>query len=157
MITPFFGWGNRHWVRELGLGTATGDFNEAYHFWYWSFGGMFQYAPSDRLVVTLDAAVGKTASPYITVSEASGVPPGFCAACLSGARLGERPIQRYGVDFDCKVWKGLHTFAGGNLEYFKFGKSAPSISGAFEPFSRTSVFEWTLGARLSFNGWRSAD
>ncbi len=152
MLTPFFGSGNRHWVRELGLGT-TGDFNEAYNFWYWAFGGMVQYSPSDRVVMTLDASFGKTAHPTITVSE--NVAPGFCAACLFGAGLGEKPIQRYGLDFDCRVWKGLHTFAGGNLEYYKFGASAPSISGAFEPFSRTSVFEWTTGARLSFSGWNS--
>src|SRR5581483_2710963 len=87
MITPYLGVGGRHWVRELGPGTA-GEFVESYDHKFVSLGAMTQYSPSDRWVITGDAQIGRTISPSINTSDGS----------LSDAALGVAPILRLGLE-----------------------------------------------------------
>lgn len=148
MITPYLGYGRRYWVRELGLGTL-GDYNESYSFWYHALGAMVQASPCRGLVLTAEGSIGRTDDPKITVTLPN--------TGLQGAALGQAVIKKAGAEADYRLTRLLHVFAGFDYMLYNFGQSAVTRQGFFEPFSRTELYEFSLGARVSFSGWHPAE
>lgn len=140
MLTPYFIGGKRYWVREVGVGTA-GDFVESYNFLYFGAGSLIQYNPWDRWVFTGDVAIGRTIDAWINV------PP----AGLFHTPLGTAPILKLGGEVDYQAARFLHLFAGLDYTYFTFGQSSVQFGSVLEPFSRTQVYNLTLGLRLAFD------
>ncbi|MCX5789760.1 MAG: hypothetical protein NTX64_14845 [Elusimicrobia bacterium] len=144
MLTPFAAGGRRYWMRELGVGTP-GDYVESYSFYYYSLGAMAQFSPFGGLTLTADGALGKTDAAWINVSDPYPM--------LRHEGLGSRLIQRYSAEADYRVHGRVHVFAGADYEYFTFGQTAVSPTGYFEPFSKTRVFNYNAGVRISFDDW----
>lgn len=145
MLTPYGTFGGRHWTRVIGEGTA-GDFNETYQHFYLGFGGLIQYAPSDRWVVTGDATLARTFYAWI-----NDPPDG-----LNHATLGASPLIKLGVEVDAKVNAALHLFTGFDYTYFTYGQSdvypvpnQPTLA-VMEPASQTQMYNVTIGARFSY-------
>lgn len=140
MLTPYFTLGGRHWTRGVQAGTA-GAFNETYQHFYFGFGNLLQYAPSAKWVLTGDAMVGKTFLATMTSS-----PPNSPA-------LGDSPVIKIGLDSDYRVNSILHFFTGLDYMWFSYGQSGIGVSGSsieMEPISRTQVWNWTTGIRLTY-------
>jgi hypothetical protein len=142
MLTPYLSLGRRYWMRELGVGTP-GDYVESYNLLYYTAGGLIQYSPLDRLVLSGDVAIGRTSDPSINAS-LRGVP------ILNQAALGEALIKKIGTDIDYRLTEALHIFAGFDYTYFTFGQSVIQSSGFLEPYSRTELYNYTFGLRLAF-------
>jgi hypothetical protein len=143
MVTPYWVFGGHHWLRELGLGTP-GDYNESYSHNYLGLGTLFQYAPWSDFVVTTDASVSKMMGPKINVP---GTP-------LSNTPLGASPIITLGIEGDYCLKSFLHLFAGFDYMYYTYGQSGLQFGGglvAMEPFSKTELYNFDLGVRISFD------
>jgi hypothetical protein len=104
---------------------------------------MAQFSPLDAIVVTADAFIGRSDSPSINTSNVA----------LYHVGLGQELIKKAGAEFDYRVFKALHAFAGLDYTYFSFGSSPVQATGFFEPFSKTTVYNYTAGLRYSFSGW----
>jgi hypothetical protein len=154
MFTPYISFGGRYWVRELGLGTPY-DYVESYKHYYWALGGMVQYSPLERVVITGDGAVGRTFSPTINSPQFQ----------LNNTPLGSGPVIKLALDADYRVVGALHVFTGVDYMYFNYGQSGIQVGNGFEvlePFSHTEVYTVTMGIRVGFNinellGFRSPD
>ncbi len=144
MITPYLSLGKRYWVRVLGLGTA-GSYVESYSAPYYAAGSLFQCSPLKGLVLTGDATIGRTDRPWINVA--------LAGTGLSHASLGAAVVKKAGFEADYRVWDFVHVFAGADYTLFNFGQSAVQPTGYYEPFSRTEIFNYTAGVRLSFSAW----
>lgn len=140
MLTPYLSFGRRYWVREIGVGTR-GSFVESYNFIYYALGGMIQYSPWERWVLTGSAELGRTTDAWINV------PP----AGLNHTSLGSSLIKKFGAEVDYRAVRWLHLFAGFDYTHFRFGESALQyfpFGYVLEPFSRTEIYNYTVGVRL---------
>lgn len=142
MVTPYATFGGRHWVRELGPGSAF-DYDESYNHYFLGLGSLVQFDALPAWVLTADASVAQMIAPTIN-DPADG---------LDNTALGPSPILNLGFDSDYRFNEVAHIFAGINYQYFTYGQSANQVvpgGWVMEPFSRTEVWTYSFGARLSF-------
>lgn len=146
MLTPYLSLGGRNWTRVIGLGTTNGA-TETYNHQYFSFGGRVQYNPWDRLVGTIDFAVGSTFNATIN-DPADG---------FNHSGLGSSAIFKAGAEVDERVSEHVHLFTSFDYMSFNYGRSSVVFSqsigqNVFEPDSNTQVYNFNFGARYSFGG-----
>lgn len=144
MVTPYLGFGGRHWVRELGPGEV-GDFVESYNHYFLGIGNLAQYSPTPGWTFTGDAFIGRTISPQINSPDAG----------LSNVPLGVAPVIKLGIETDYQLVGPVHGFAGFNMTYFSYGQSGvQSLGGGFgvlEPPSHTEEYNYVFGFRYCFD------
>jgi len=140
MLTPYVEFGQRYWDRGVNYG-------EIYTHEYIGIGVLGQFSPVYRLVLSVNAMIGRTFGSYITVISGPGL-VGF-----SGA-LGNSSIYRAGFTADYAITQRFH----GNvtLDYMSFSYGISDIyphgSGkvAWEPDSQTNCIALRLGVGYGF-------
>jgi hypothetical protein len=149
MLTPYIGFGGRHWKRDLGP-TATGEFIETYNHLFAGAGSLVQYAISPRSVVTGNVFLG-----HLFNASIDDPPDGLQHASLDTWQ----PMIRLGLEADYAASSFVHIFTAIDFTHFGYGQSgvfpvpgAPG-TGVMEPISWTNETAFTVGLRLAFSGF----
>jgi hypothetical protein len=137
MITPYVEWGYHRWNRAVNAG-------ETYDNYYVGAGGMAQYSPLSRLVLSANAMIGATVGSWIDVNAITGFAPAW------SDKLGNSLTYDIGGSADYGVTRSLHVTAGLDYAYFKYGASPLQPSGFFEPRSATGMTTAKLGLGYAF-------
>lgn len=137
MLTPYVEWGYHRWNRSVNAG-------EIYDDYYVGAGGMAQYAPLSRLVLSANAMIGGTVASRIDVNAVTGLAPAW------SDKLGNSLTYNIGGSADYGVTRSLHVNAGVDYTSFKYGPSPLQTSGFFEPRSTTGVTTVKLGLGYAF-------
>jgi hypothetical protein len=143
MITPYFGAGTRWWDRLL---AGPFGYDEVYQHAYAGAGLLLQYSPAPRWVLSANGLVGGTFNANMVSTLTAGGAPNICAGCTF--QLGSSAIYDAGFSVDYAITEHLHTNAGIDYTFFKYGQSpvVPFGAGAFlEPNSKTSDLTLSIG------------
>ena len=131
MLTPYGEIGHHNWDRNVNLG-------ETYTNYYYGIGVLGQYSPVEKLVLSANGLIGRTAKSNIDVT-------GF-----GSARLGNSNLYRIGVSADYALTQNIHANAG--VDYTSFDYSASAIQpGAWaEPDSTSRYTTVKVGLGYTF-------
>lgn len=135
LITPYLEFGHHRWDRTL-----TAFQEENYKHRYYGLGANYQYAATDKLILSANVMVGHTMSAEMDTNSAE----------LQSTSLGNAAIVRAGLGVDYAVSKKLHLSATYNYETFKYGHSQLNGNGYYEPDSTTKYNQYTLGVGYAF-------
>lgn len=138
MLTPFLELGHHEWDRNPG-------YSETYTNSYYGIGGMAQYAPVRRLVLTGTALLGETFGSNINVA----FPSAYSAYNFSSS-LGNSALYKLGVQADYAITAQIHANVGVNYASWNYGQSAPTQYGFMEPDSQTAVTTVSVGLGYAF-------
>jgi hypothetical protein len=137
MVTPYVEWGYHRWKRDVNLG-------ETYQHFYLGVGGLLQFSPFARFVLSGNGMVGYTISPWIDVAG----PSGFSAS------LGSKPTYKIGLSGDYAIAPHWHASLGAEYTYFKYGETdiVPGPGGwySWEPNSSSKVTTIKVGLGYAF-------
>lgn len=137
MLTPYLEFGQHMWERGINYG-------ETYTNKFYGLGLLGQYALGGRVVLSLEAAYGRTSQSNIVVNSGIGL-TGF-----SGP-LGNSDLYKAGISIDFAFGQRMHGNIGVDYTAFNYGISALYPSGAnsvsWEPDSQTkyTTFKFGLG------------
>jgi hypothetical protein len=135
LAIPYLEIGYHEWFRGINEG-------ETYEHSYYALGGMFQFSPADKLVLTVDAFLGKTHSASIHVPIAS-------VYSYSGT-LGNFSIGHLSATLDYAFTTHIHGMVGADYTEYKYGISEPDGFGIFEPDSKTQKTMYRIGIGYAF-------
>jgi hypothetical protein len=137
-LTPYINGGFQKWNRHM---TGPYGYTEDYTAGLVGVGGMAQYSPAPRLVLTakasIDAVVGGSMTP-------SGLPVDYGTASFQTS--GE---QNLSVGADYRVYRNLDLFADAKYTHFTYTGGALAF-GAKEPSSQTNLMGFTTGVKYLF-------
>jgi hypothetical protein len=137
MLTPFAEFGHHEWKRAINYG-------ETYTHNYFGIGGLAQYSPFQRLVLTANALVGRTYGANIDVAG----PIGF------NGPLGSTNLYKVGVSLDYAFTNFLHANIGIDYTAYKYGRSANyrAADGIeyYEPNSQSKYTTVSAGIGYAF-------
>lgn len=133
MAIPYLEVGSHEWDRGLG-------YDETYKHSYYGIGAMLQFAPANKLVLTIDGLVGKTKSPSIDVANGS----------LYSGDLGTSTLTRFGASIDYAFTQRIHGMVGFDYTDYKYGVSQPNLLGVWEPDSETKKTMYRVGIGYAF-------
>lgn len=144
MVTPYLGMGYRGWNRSLSNRFGPFGYDELYEHTYIGGGMLLQWAATERLVLSASGLIGTTSAPTMKVSYNGGFPvdPWTYA-------LGSSSIYMAGLSADYAITDKWHMNAGIDYLSFRYGASAVSPDGTYEPDSRTS--NWTVKAGFGYS------
>lgn len=158
--TPYIFGGYRSWDRVVPNGVAN---PEHYSNEYVGLGGMFQYAPSNELVLSANTGIAEVVGGHIN-ADTQGLyrmTGGYLFPSSMSQSLASRPYYTLGVGADYRVDKHLHLFS--NLQYtdFMYGGSKMQtyygtgpLTGYYgtlqEPSSQTSNLNAEIGMAYSW-------
>lgn len=156
-VTPYVFGGYHNWYRAVPGGS--GD-PENYSNGYVGLGGMFQYAPTEHLVLAASGGVGELiGSSLNATTNPIFADYGFQVPDQVNFNLASRPYYTLGVSADYRVQKHFHLIADAGYTDFMYGGSsvqtfqgsgysAGYILGFQEPSSQTSNF--TVGLSMAY-------
>lgn len=146
MVTPFGELGRHQYVRTLVVGTPA-SYQETYTHNYFGIGALAQFSPSEKVVYSLNAMIGRTYGANL-VAVLPGPSVGF------SAKLGNSMIEKIGVSVDYAFTKNIHVNAGAEVAGWSYGASANQPIGnglyVYEPKSTTSITTAKVGMGFSF-------
>ena len=119
VATPYFNFGYRYWERDLG-----NDQMEYYHHYAVLGGGMVQYSPIDKVVLSAYGATGMTFGGQMRMGGVD-YDLGSAAEYKLGAKIGYTFTER------------LEVFTSLDFDHFRYVKSDVK-AGIYEPSSFTS-------------------
>lgn len=136
MLTPYVQVGHHEWNRGVNYG-------EDYTNYTYGVGGMAQYSPVAKLVLSANALVGYTANAGVYVN-------GF-----GNAALGNSPLYQLGFNADYAFTAHIHGTAGVDCEQFQYGASSRNSAASSgimyaEPNSATQYTTAKIGVAYSF-------
>lgn len=138
MLTPYIAGGYQDWNRHL-LGPH--GYTEDYSSGLIGAGAMFQYAATQRLVLTVNAdglaMVGGGMTPHL-----SGVN-------LGNASFGTSGQEKIAADADYRISGPWHLYGGLSYTHFNYTGGALNF-GASEPLSSTNLFSMDAGIGYHF-------
>jgi hypothetical protein len=134
MATPYVELGHHQWDRGLN------SYTETYAHSYYGIGARLQYSPVANLVLSANALYGKTFKSSISTSQSQ-----FFSGSLGNSRL-----TNYGLSLDYAFTQTLHASLAYSISNFKYGYSAVSSAGYFEPNSSTSLRTVEIGIGCNF-------
>jgi hypothetical protein len=142
MLTPYIAGGYQDWNRHL-LGSS--GYTEDYRSGLVGAGAMFQYAATQRLVLTANAEMLALVGAGMTPHHVPGLAPGS----LGSASFGTSGEEKVGADADYRIYSKWHLYGG--LSYTHFNYTGGSLNlGAREPLSSTSLFSMDAGIGYQF-------
>lgn len=142
VLTPYVTGGYQEWNRNM---TGQFGYTENYSAGVVGVGGMAQYSPMPRLVLTANANLEAVVGGGMTPSGVPGVPSGFYGS-TSFKTSGE---QNLGVSANYEFTTNWSVFAG--LKYTHFTYTGGALNyGASEPSSATNLFGVDTGIAYSF-------
>jgi hypothetical protein len=160
-VTPYIFGGYRSWGRVVPGGVAN---PEHYTNEYVGLGGMFQYAPSKKLVLSVNTGIAEVVGGHINANTQGlyRMTGGYLFPSSMSQSLASRPYYTLGVGADYRVDKHLHLFS--NLQYtdFMYGGSKTQtyygsgpLKGYYgtlrEPSSQTSNLNAEIGVAYSWD------
>ena len=137
-LTPYVAGGFHRWLRDLpGIGGQngylTGGYPETYqHAWY-ALGLLTQFVPYQNVVLNFDANFGTTENGENRSWNSFDSPPTY----QQTFSLKQRFTYNLGVGGDYRFARNWHALAQINYWCFKYGLSASSALGIYEPNSTT--------------------
>jgi hypothetical protein len=137
-IEPMMSLGYHRWDRWVDAEAHPGAYGEHYSHYHWFIGGVFRYALTPKVHVASTIRFGRTFSAEISMED-MGLAQGAAAS------LGNKPVFSFVEDVRWQAtpdWS-VHAFVA--YMRFAYGKSAASLSGTYEPDSRTSAANYGLG------------
>ena len=137
-IEPMMSLGYHRWDRWVDAEAHPGAYGEHYSHYHWFVGGVFRYAFTPKVHVASTIRFGRTFSAEISMED-MGLAQGAAAS------LGNKPVFSFVEDVRWQAtpdWS-VHAFVA--YMRFAYGKSAASLSGTYEPDSRTSAANYGLG------------
>ncbi len=141
MLTPYVAGGYQNWNRDL---KGRYGYTEDYSSGLIGVGAMFQYAATDRLVLTVNAEglamVGGGMTPHNV--------PGL-GNTLGSASFGTSGQEKIAADLDYRVSSKWHLYGGLNYTHFNYTGGALKY-GAIEPLSSTNLFSMDAGIGYQF-------
>jgi hypothetical protein len=140
MVTPFAEYGYHQWIRRV-------NFGEVYRHQYAGGGLLLQYAPVQRLVLSLSGMVGSTFDAQIDIAAIPNNNPD-----VNGLGLGSALTWRVGGAADYAITPNFHILGGIDYTEFKYGASVtvPALGPGYEPDSTSKVFVAKLGVGYSW-------
>ena len=160
MITPYLEIGHHSWVRDFSyaaVGACTficGDAlnnGEQYNNSHAGVGSLFQYTPTEKLVLTGNALIGQT---YMSSISGKGfnyvVVVPIVSNGFSPQHLGSDIMYKNGVAADYAFSEHVHGNLGLNYVDFKYGKSSLFNTYNYEPDSQTKYTTLNVGIGYAF-------
>ncbi len=144
MLTPYLGMGYRGWGRSLSNRFGPSGYDELYEHTYVGGGMLVQWAATERLVLSASGLIGTTSAPTMKVSYNGGFPVNPWTYTL-----GPSSIYMAGFSADYAITNKWHMNAGIDYLSFRYGASAVSPDGMYEPDSQTS--NWTVKAGFGYS------
>ncbi len=144
MVTPYLGMGYRGWNRSLSNRFGPSGYDELYEHTYVGGGMLLQWAATERLVLSASGLLGTTSAPTMKVSYNGGFPVNPWTY-----NLGSSSIYMAGLSADYAITDKWHMNAGIDYLSFRYGASAVSPDGMYEPDSRTP--NWTVKAGFGYS------
>lgn len=133
MAIPYLEIGSHEWDRGVG-------YDETYKHSYYGVGGMLQFSPASKLVLTLDGMIGKTQGAHLDA--ANGL--------LYSGDLGSKALTRFGASLDYAFTQRIHGMAGFDYTHYKYGVSGANWLGLLEPDSETKKTMYRVGIGYAF-------
>lgn len=136
MLTPYVELGYHTWERGINEG-------ETYSHGYAGLGIMAQYAPVKSLVFSLNAMVGTTLNPSISIAGDYGF----------DAELGPSPITNLGLGVDYAILDSIHVSLSVDRTSFEYGQSGAHLTDIglmYEPDSSTTYTTYKVGFGYAF-------
>jgi hypothetical protein len=134
-LTPYGVLGYHRWFRSIG-------YPETYHNNWVGLGGLLQWSPVSRLVLSLDANVGNTFNAQLHTWNTFDPPN----TILFESNLGSRSYLMASIGADWQLVKAWHLLGQVNYWRFNYGEGPPvNAAGAHEPTSNTRLLGFTLG------------
>jgi hypothetical protein len=146
MVTPYLGMGYRGWDRSLSNRFGPSGYDELYEHTYVGGGMLVQWAATERLVLSASGLIGTTSAPTMKTSYNGGFPVDPWTY-----NLGPSSIYMAGFSADYAITNRWHMNAGIDYLSFRYGASAVSPDGTYEPDSRTSNWIVKAGFGYSFH------
>lgn len=140
MLTPFLELGNHDWARQLGQNAGAYTYSETYTHNYYGIGGMAQYTPIQKWVLTIDALIGETYDSNINVLSRGGF----------NADLGNSALYKFGIGADYALTRHFHANIGLDYASWNYGQSTPTQYNTFEPNSQTAITTAKIGIGYAF-------
>ncbi len=136
MLTPYAEFGKHEWVRGVNSGEIYVNYN-------YGAGLLAQFSPSEKLVLSANALIGRTYNPSITIQDYYQI--GFLTA-----DLGTSTMRKAGISADYAFTKNIHGNIGIDYTSFQYGISATYFGGIWEPNSKSSYTTAKLGIGYAF-------
>lgn len=141
MLTPYIAGGYQDWNRHM-LGPS--GYTEDYSSGLIGAGAMFQYAATNRLVLTLNAEglamIGGGMTPHNV--------PGY-GNTLGNTSFGTSGQEKIAADVDYRISGPWHLYGGLSYTHFNYTGGALNF-GASEPLSSTNLFSMDAGIGYQF-------
>jgi len=153
VLTPYVAGGFHRWLRDIAgvndSGFLVSGYPETYqHAWY-ALGVLLQYTPHPNWVLSLDGNAG-------TIQNAQN--RNWSSLVGNGARtvqqvysLKQRFAFNLGINSDYRFLQNWHALLQMNYWYFKYGLSAATYFGTYEPNSTTRQLSFLVGLGYEFD------
>ncbi len=144
MLTPFLELGRHDWARQPGQNAGAYSFSETYTHNYYGIGGMAQYTPIRKWVLSVDALIGETFGSNINAN----LPPPI--GISYNADLGNSALYKIGIGVDYAFTRQFHANIGLDYASWNYGQSTPDQNGTYEPNSQTAITTAKIGIGYAF-------